>query len=227
VLWGHNPNYRFSLRHTIYRSYIHERISAAPFLRLILSLSCFDHRSANFCINYSILCLGLLTRSKDFDRIVFEAEMPIFLESRLLTRIGLIHMLGATDLECNFSCSQRNSGGGNAGKKNPENKNCIGIHYAGRCVAAFIIGIVIHGILDITPHQYPLRARIDILISIVFFVVSIGRLLSRENRRHGKKMFFIFFSCRESQSALTHLCTPGMSVNLWGVSPLCVNPVNG
>lgn len=58
-------------------------------------------------------------------------------------------------------------------KKNPENKNCIGIHYAGRCVAAFIIGIVIHGILDITPHQYPLRARIDILISIVFFVVSI------------------------------------------------------
>jgi len=34
---------------------------------------------------------------------------------------------------------------------------------------------------------------------------SIGRLLSRENRRHGKKMFFIFFSCRESQSALTHL----------------------
>ena len=77
-------------------------------------------------------------------------------------------------------------------KKNPENKNCIGIHYAGRCVAAFIIGIVIHGILDITPHQYPLRARIDILISIVFFVVSIGRLLSRENRRHGKKMSFYF-----------------------------------
>ena len=24
----------------------------------------------------------------------------------------------------------------------------------------------------------------------------------------------------------THLCTPGMGVNLWGVSPLYVNPVN-
>jgi len=28
-------------------------------------------------------------------------------------------------------------------------------------------------------------------------------------------------------SAQVALCTPGMSVNLWGVSPLCVNPVNG
>ena len=24
----------------------------------------------------------------------------------------------------------------------------------------------------------------------------------------------------------TDLCTPGMGVNLWGESPLCVNPVN-
>ena len=27
-------------------------------------------------------------------------------------------------------------------------------------------------------------------------------------------------------SAELALCTPGMGVNLWGVSPLCVNPIN-
>jgi len=42
-----------------------------------------------------------------------------------------------------------------------------------RCVLAFLIGIVVHGILDITPHQYPFRTRIDILISTLFFIVSI------------------------------------------------------
>jgi len=29
-----------------------------------------------------------------------------------------------------------------------------------------------------------------------------------------------------SRSVLMQLCTPGMGVNLWGVSPLYVNPVN-
>jgi len=37
----------------------------------------------------------------------------------------------------------------------------------------------------------------------------------------------IFESASTMAVALNALCTPGMGVILWGVSPLYVNPVNG
>ena len=48
-----------------------------------------------------------------------------------------------------------------------------------------------------------------------------SNLTSHNDRHHWRG-----WSAAESPSVCMPLCTPGMGVNLWGVSPLYVNPVN-
>lgn len=42
--------------------------------------------------------------------------------------------------------------------------------YGGLCVGAFLLGIIGHGVMDVLPHQYPLRAGWDIVLAMAVFV---------------------------------------------------------
>ena len=44
------------------------------------------------------------------------------------------------------------------------------------CFIAFIVGVIVHGILDYVPHGYPIPTIIDILISVLLIGVLFWRI---------------------------------------------------
>lgn len=50
-----------------------------------------------------------------------------------------------------------------------------------KSLVAFVFGIVSHGILDYTPHCYPLSAKSDVIISVLLILIY-GSLINRAYR---------------------------------------------
>lgn len=42
-----------------------------------------------------------------------------------------------------------------------------------RLASGFILGILIHGILDLLPHTYPIPSKLDVLLALLIFAVAI------------------------------------------------------
>ena len=41
-----------------------------------------------------------------------------------------------------------------------------------KLIVAFISGILVHGVLDISPHDYPIKSNYDVVLAILLFAVT-------------------------------------------------------